>query len=70
MIVVAVLILLGILPTGFFVVIFLPLIYTGGTKKVEEMDKLSSLSSRFCPACGFPLRGYENFCPRCGYRLK
>ncbi len=67
--IIAVLAILGVLPYGFFLVIFLPFISTGGIlprerKTVEEKPVL------FCPNCGFPLRGYENFCPRCGARLR
>jgi len=69
-ILVAVLISLGILPMGFFFVIFLPFISTGGVFSKEKRPAIRERPPTFCPNCGFPLKGYENFCPRCGVRLR
>ncbi len=67
-----VLIILKILPLGFFFVVFLPLVSMSSSPKKSYKSEANLYSGRtlFCPNCGFVLRGYENFCPRCGYRLK
>jgi len=62
--------ILDILPSGFFVIIFLPLAFSGSKKLSKITSNQRQQLYLYCPSCGFPLRGYENYCPRCGHRLR
>jgi len=67
-VVIAILVLLKLIPFGFFFVVFLPFVFGGGGSKKIESEGI--YERKFCPNCGFPLVGYENFCPRCGVKLR
>ncbi|MEM0499669.1 MAG: hypothetical protein QXY59_01380 [Candidatus Korarchaeota archaeon] len=67
------LIVMHILPMGFFLIVLLPSIgVIKNTKGLRTLHHFKEHPSKvlFCPNCGFPLGGYENFCPRCGFRIR